>query len=101
MTLTSTKGTKLLGFASPVANSSQLHEMTMAGDVMQMREVASLALPAGQAVSLKPGGHHLMLIGLKKVLKSGDHVPLQLKLQAADGRLYRQSLTVPVAAKQP
>lgn len=101
MTLTSAKGAKLLGFSTPVAQSSQLHEMSMQGDVMQMREVSYLDLPAGKAVSLKPGGYHLMLMDLKKTLNKGDLVPLQLKVQGADGQTVQLSVKVRVRTGPP
>jgi len=101
MTLTSTKGAKLLGFSTPLAQSSQLHEMSMQADVMQMREVSELVLPAGKAVSLKPGGHHLMIMGLKKILRTGDQVPLQIKVQEADGRTVQLAVKVPVRSGPP
>lgn len=98
MTLTSSKGATLLGFHSAVAKTNQVHEMAMDGDVMRMRELPSLPLPAGQAVTLKPGGYHLMLINLKKTLQVGDQVPLTLKLKDAKGRVYTQKVQVPVQA---
>jgi copper(I)-binding protein len=96
MNLMSPEGATLVGFSTPIAEMSELHEMAMQGDVMRMRPIESLALPAGQTVGLKPGGHHLMLMGLKKPLKVGDQIQLTLKLKAANGQLLKQTILVPV-----
>ena len=102
MTLRSKDGPlQLVGFTSPVAGSAELHEMAMDGNVMRMRPVASLDLPVGQAVELRPGGHHLMLMSLKAPLKAGSAVPLVLQLKAPDGRVLQQRVDVPVRSNAP
>lgn len=92
--LTSPAAATLVGAASPVATSVEIHEMKMEGDVMRMRAIDKLPLPAGQTVELKPGGLHLMLMGLKQQLKTGDRIPLTLTVQGAQG----QPATVAVEA---
>ena len=74
---------RLLGGSSTISKSVELHSMQMDGDVMRMREVPGIAVPAGQAVELKPGGLHLMFMGLKRPLKAGDTVPLTLRFEKA------------------
>lgn len=102
MTLRSARGTlRLQGFASPVASTAELHEMAMDGQVMRMRPVAGLDLPEGQTVVLKPGGHHLMLMGLKQPLKTGDTVPLVLTFKTPEGALVAQTVQVPVRMTAP
>jgi len=101
MTLTSSVPLTLVGFRSPVSASAELHEMSMQGNVMRMRAIDALPLPAGQAVALQPGGHHLMLMGLKRPLLVGDHLLLTLKLRDAKGRLVQQRIRVPVLATAP
>lgn len=101
MQLTSNQPLTLTGFRTPVAASAELHEMAMEGDVMRMRAIDALPLPAGQAVALQPGGHHLMLMGLKKALAAGTQVPLTLVLRTADGKVIRQQIKVPVQAAAP
>lgn len=101
MQLLSAQPLTLTGFASQAASSTELHEMSMDGSVMRMRAVEALALPPGQAVSLRPGGHHLMLMGLKQPLKDGDTVALTLLLKAEDGKLLKQDVLVPVKAAAP
>ncbi|HYD78728.1 MAG TPA: copper chaperone PCu(A)C [Paucimonas sp.] len=75
---------KLIAASSPVANSVELHTMTMDGDVMRMREVPSIVLPPGAKVAMKPGnGYHIMLMGLKQPLKEGGKFPLTLTFEKA------------------
>lgn len=96
MTLTSRQSVSLTGFSTPVASMAELHEMKMDGDVMRMEAIEALPLPAGKTVSLQPGGHHLMLMGLKQALKVGDEVPLTLILRTPQGQTIRQDIAVPV-----
>lgn len=84
MEVTSKAGATLVGAASPVAGVTEIHEMKMDGGVMKMRAIARLDLPAGQPVKLAPGGYHVMLMGLKQLLKKGDSVPLTIKLEGKD-----------------
>jgi len=72
---------RLLAATAEVSKSVELHTMSMDGDVMRMRQVDAIALPAGKAVELKPGGLHIMFIGLKAPLKQGDSFPLKLKFE--------------------
>lgn len=75
---------RLIAVASPIAAQVQLHTMTMDGGVMRMREVTGgLTVPAGGTLELKPGGYHIMFIGLKKPLKAGERVPATLTFQRA------------------
>ena len=86
MQLQSAKGGKLVSASSPVAGVVEIHEMTMDGNVMKMRAVPSLDLPAGKPVELKPGGFHVMLMDLKKPLNAGDTVPITLVVESAGQR---------------
>jgi copper(I)-binding protein len=86
MQLKSADGAALVGVGSPVAGVVEIHEMKMDNDVMRMRAVPKLDLPAGQPVELKPGGYHVMLMDLKRPLKKGDSVPITLKIQGKDGK---------------
>jgi len=101
MQLTSSQPLTLTGFRTPVAASAELHEMAMEGDVMRMRAIDALPLPVGQPVALQPGGHHLMLMGLKKALSAGTQVPLTLVLRTSDGKVIQQQIKVPVQAVAP
>ncbi|WP_449434888.1 copper chaperone PCu(A)C [Pseudomonas putida] len=92
MTLTASSDSKLVGVASPVAKTVQVHEMTMNGDVMAMKQVLAVELPAGKAVTLDPNGYHIMLMGLNQQVKEGEQVPLTLTIEDAKGA--RQTLEV-------
>jgi periplasmic copper chaperone A len=83
MALVSAKDDRLVGGSTPVAQRFELHTMAMKGDVMEMRQVASVALPAGKPVEFKPGGLHVMFIGLKQPLALGTKVPVTLKFEKA------------------
>jgi len=84
MELTSDRRASLLGAESPAAGSAEIHEMKMDGNVMRMRAVPRLELPPGKTVELKPGGHHMMLVDLKRPLKKGDLVPIRLKVELSN-----------------
>jgi hypothetical protein len=86
MQLKSTEGAALVAAQSPVAGVVEIHEMRMENNVMRMRAIPKLDLPAGQAVDLKPGGYHVMLMELKQPLKTGETVPITLKFQGKDGK---------------
>ena len=70
----------------------------MDGNVMKMRAVPALELPAGKAVELKPGGYHVMLMDLKQPLQDGESVPLTLVVEGKDGKRETLELKVPVKA---
>jgi copper(I)-binding protein len=86
MQLTSVKPAKVVAASSPAAAVVEIHEMKMDDGVMKMRAVDALPLPAGQAVALKPGSYHVMLMGLKGQIKAGDTVPLTLTVEAEGQR---------------
>ena len=65
------------------AGRVELHEHIKQGDVMQMRQVKVIALPAGQSVKLQPSGLHIMLMELKEPLKAGTKIPLVLRFERA------------------
>jgi copper(I)-binding protein len=92
MKLTAPAATRLVEVRSPVAGIVEVHEMKLDGDVMRMRAVPALPLPAGQMVELKPGGYHVMLMDLKGPVKAGDAVPLTLVFEGADGKRLTQDV---------
>ena len=74
---------RLVAASSAAAGTVEIHSMSMEGDVMKMRQVDAVEIATGQTVELKPGGYHLMLMGLKTPLKVGDQIPLTLKFEKA------------------
>jgi copper(I)-binding protein len=77
-TLQSAAGDRLTAASTPAAKEAELHTMTMEGGVMKMRPVEGIDLPAGQTVALKPGGYHIMLMGLAHPLTEGQTFPMTL-----------------------
>lgn len=92
MQLTASSDSKLVGVASPAAKTVEIHEMSMKGEVMSMKPVSSVDLPAGKTVEFSAEGYHVMLIGLVAQAKEGDQIPLTLTVQDAKGE--RQSVEV-------
>ena len=101
MKLTARERQQLVGVSSPVAGVAEVHEMKMDGEVMKMRAVGALDLPAGKTVELKPGGLHLMLMDLKQPLAPGSGVPLTLVFKDARGVQRRVETRVLVSASAP
>jgi copper(I)-binding protein len=97
--ITAAKDSTLVAASTPVAGVVEIHEMKMEGSTMKMRALTSgLTLPAGQAVELKPGGYHVMLMDLKQQLKAGDIVPVTLVVEGADGKRENVEIQAPVKA---
>lgn len=101
MTLTAREPLSLVGAATPAAGVAEVHEMRMEGDVMRMRPVPSVELPAGQPVHLKSGGYHLMLMDLKAPLQAGTRMPLTLRFRDAKGAVTTLQVSLPVALRAP
>lgn len=101
MRITAKASTQLVAASTPRAGMTEVHEMKMDGDIMTMRAVPALDLPAGKMVELKPGGYHLMLMDLKTALAKGSTIPLTLVFKDANGVQSKIELTVPVAAVAP
>lgn len=99
--LRSERGASLTELRSDAAASVQLHEMQRDGDIMRMRELPRLVLPPGQTVHLAPGGTHPMLMQLKRPLRAGETLHLELSLQDASGRREKVRVNVPITDKPP
>jgi periplasmic copper chaperone A len=97
MHLTATRHVRLVEVRSPVAGIAELHETSMVNNMMKMRPVASLDLPAGKAIEFKPGGYHVMLMDLRGPIKEGESVPLTLVVESVDGK--RESVEVKAAVR--
>lgn len=94
MRLTSAVPGRLVAVESDAAKHVEIHEMAMQDNVMKMRQVPGIDLPAGQPVELKPGGYHVMLIDLARQIQAGDHIALTLVVE--DDK--QQQRRVPVQA---
>ena len=97
MQISSVADAKLVEAKSPAAGTVEIHEMKMDNNVMKMRAVSDVALPAGKTVELKPGGYHVMMMDLKGQVKEGDIVPLTLVFEGRDKK--RESVEVKAVAK--
>jgi copper(I)-binding protein len=76
-------GDRLVGGTSDVSSRLEIHEMSMEGGVMKMRPVRGLDIKPGETVELKPGGYHVMFVGLKQPLQEGQHVKATLRFERA------------------
>jgi copper(I)-binding protein len=72
---------ELIGASSDVADAVEVHESKMEGEVMMMNRVEAVALEPSAKVEFKPGGYHVMLIGLKQDLKAGDEITVTLQFR--------------------
>lgn len=81
------KGTatdRLIGVSSAATGKVEIHTMEMVNDVMTMRPVeGGLEIPAGATVELKPGGYHIMFMGVSEPFAEGSHVPVMLQFETA------------------
>jgi len=96
MQLQAARDSSFVSVSSPLTPNVEVHEMAMQGDVMRMRQVRSLDLPAGKTVELKPGGYHIMLLNLKGQVKEGDTVPFTLVFEGKDGKRETVEVKAPV-----
>ena len=98
MQLNAAKDTSLVSISSSVSAAAEVHEMSVENDVMKMRQVPALALPAGKTVALQPGGFHVMLLDLKQPARAGDTVLLTLVFAGKDGKRETLQVKAPVRA---
>lgn len=78
---------RLLGASSDIATTIELHHVRGEGGMMLMYPVEAIVLPAGERLELKPGGYHIMLIGLTRPLLDSDAVSLTLHFERAGERV--------------
>ena len=92
---------RLIGGASEVASDFEIHEMRMDNGVMRMRQITKgLEIKPGQSVELKPGGNHVMFLGLKKPLAQGEHVKASLAFEKA-GKVDVDFTVESIGAQRP
>jgi copper(I)-binding protein len=91
---------KLVAASTPAADKTELHSMRMEGDVMKMRPVHEIPVKAHGSAELKPGGLHVMLMGLKAPWKEGDKIAVTLKFEKA-GEVNLEVPVLAVSAGQP
>lgn len=86
---------ELTGVSSDVAEAVEMHESKMEGDVMQMHPVETVPLQAGAKTTFKPGGLHIMLIGVKQDLKIGEEIEITLHFKNSG------DIKIPVLVREP
>ena len=104
LTITSKRAATLVSISSTASKTVELHSMTHENGMMKMREVKTMALPAGKPINLGERGYHLMLIGLNAPLKAGENVLLTLGIQV-DGqamlKVETKAVVQPLTAAMP
>lgn len=73
----------LVGVSTDVAETAEIHETSMAGDVMEMHMLPTVLLAAGEDVEFSPGGLHIMLFNLQRELKIGESIEITLHFQTS------------------
>ena len=92
---------RLIAARSPTAGKVEIHEMKMDGNVMRMRELENgIDIPPGATVELKPGGYHIMFMGLKAPFEKDTRVPATLVFEKA-GSIDVELSVVPLGAGSP
>jgi copper(I)-binding protein len=95
------KADKLIAAASSAVGRVEIHRTTMKNGVMRMRKISDgLELKPREVTELKPGGTHLMLIGLKQPIGKGDMLPLQLVFEGA-GKVHVTLAASGIGATEP
>ena len=74
---------RLLGVASPAARTAEIHRTEIVDGVMKMQSVEALEIAAHGKLEMKPGGYHIMFMGLKQPLKQGEEIDLTLRFEKA------------------
>jgi len=92
----SSKEIALLSASSDVCKVVELHKMENVNEMMKMKKVDSVTIPANGQTEFKPGGYHLMIIGLNRPLKDGEEV--EIKLQFANA--IQKTIRVPVKNRE-
>lgn len=96
MKLSAAKDSRLVSVSSPAAPVAEIHEMALQDNVMRMRQVQGVELPAGKTVELRPGGYHIMLMDLPRQVQAGETVPLTLVFEGKDGKRETREVQAPV-----
>ncbi len=100
LTLTTATADRLVSASSPDANIVQIHESRIESGMMMMRELREgMALPAGETVTLEPGGNHLMLLGVREPLVAGDTVTMTLTFESSPPLELTATVGQPAAAE--
>ncbi len=86
MTITSSEEAKLVGARSAIAKTTEIHQSMLMDGVNHMHAADAVPLPAGKSIELKPGGYHVMLMGLARPVAAGQKVPIELIVEDKHGK---------------
>ncbi|MEQ8376592.1 copper chaperone PCu(A)C [Roseibium aggregatum] len=100
LTIESAAEDRLLSVTTPVAGHVMIHAVEKDGDVSRMKHIETLELPAGERITLAPGGMHLMLMGLQDKLSEGTAFPMTLSFEKA-GEIKVDVSVLGIAAEGP
>ena len=100
LTIESGTEDRLLDLTTPVAGQVMIHAVEKDGDVSHMKHIGTLELPAGERITLAPGGMHMMLMGLQDKLSEGTTFPLTLNFEKA-GEVTVDVSVLGIAAEGP
>jgi periplasmic copper chaperone A len=90
---------RVVAASTPAAERVEFHIQMQEGEVLKMREVKDFPVPARQRLTLRPGGSHLMLVGMKQPLAKGGRVPLTLRFERA-GELQIELEIQPIVSRK-
>ena len=96
MRLSASHDARLVAASSSVAGVTEIHEMTVVNDVMRMRAIDALDLPAGRTVELRPASYHVMLMDLRQPLNAGERVAITLVFEDRAQRRFTQQVEATV-----
>ena len=100
LTIESASEDRLVGVTTPVAGHVMIHAIESDGAVSRMKHIETLVLPAGERITLAPGGMHLMLMGLQDKLSEGTTFPMTLSFETA-GEITVEVSVLGIAAERP
>lgn len=83
-----TEADRLIAASTPAAARTDLHMTEQDGDIIRMRRLETVAIPAGGTVAFEPGGAHIMLTGLTAPLREGDSLSLTLEFETAGAMTF-------------
>lgn len=93
--VTAARADEILSVATPAADRVEMHASAEEAGVTQMRPVATVVLPANEAVKFEAGGLHLMMIGLRAPLVAGSSFPLTFTFRSAAPVTIRADVVAP------
>ena len=94
------KDLQLIGANSDIAERIEVHKHTLKNGLMKMQKVDSITVPAGSSLEFKPGGYHIMFMGVKKPLTEGDEVSFTLEFAGGDNVVVKAKAKKTITSKE-